>query len=440
MAVQGELMARIAGYAVLKRRFRVGHRTAHLADRRDGGQRRTTQHRRTLPGGMTQMKLHGFWIVVLLVTVSAVGCGQLPFGGSSASNEDDLSDLAEDESSFDDEDSETVESSSDGDVSLTLAPSEFSLQLTVGQKFPLQKTIEQQLTQQFESGPSVGYSKLELLLSLVVEEVQADRSRLSVRYHRVRYAQQLGEQSVEYHSDRPPSQLPVEVLPYAGLPDNGFSFWLSRDHKIMEVVGWEDFLKRCAMQVPAEQRSTVWAHLAALRSEDSLANFVDDSIGLLPSPDELQGQDTLQVGSVWERRPQSGATGTEAVGSGDQFSTRCLLKALTPNVAEISLMGSIAPATYLDDISRVRITVKGGQCVGSCRVDRSTGMPTQSRMERTLHMVAELPDGTSIEQRKDVITTTTAFLDQGNPSGGQVTQAGHQSEVDDLTQARFPGR
>jgi hypothetical protein len=280
-----------------------------------------------------------------------------------------------------------------------------SLQLDVGQRFPLMKTVEQRLTQVLPSGVTVGHSRLDLQLSLSVEEVRGDRRRLGVRYHRVRYQQDLGGQSVEYNSDMPSLNIPPEAVAYAGLKDNGFSFWIGADNQVLELVGFPDFLRRCAQHVPVDQRAAVMHQLQTLRTEDGLASFVDDSIGLLPGA-QLSG---LRVGSSWDLAPRTVSLGS---GPGSTCTLRCLLKDLTDKSAEISLVGSIGPSSYTDELRRVRLTVRNGQCTGQCTVDRTTGMPTRSRVERLLDMVAQLPDGTEIPQRKEVITTITAFLEQ----------------------------
>jgi hypothetical protein len=326
-----------------------------------------------------------------------------------------------------------------------------ALKLEVGQRFPLYKTVEQRVTQSLPTGVSVGHSRLDLQLSLVVEEVRNSQRRLSVRYHRVRFSQDLGGHTVEYNSDHPGGTIPREALPYAGLRDNGFSFWLGADNQVIELVGFRDFLQRCAQHVPLDQRPAVLGQLRAMRPEDGLANFVDDSIGLLPNPasPRQQGQ-ALRIGSSWDLPARNAAAGgLSAIGS--VSATRCLLKDLTETTAEIALVGSIGPSTYSDDLRQVKLIVRGGQCSGTCIVDRATGIPTSSRVERTLDMTARLPDGTEIPQRKEVVTTITAFLDQSavRPAAGvdgdaSVRQSAYSSDRMtkdlDLGEAALPTR
>jgi hypothetical protein len=353
------------------------------------------------------------WQLALVGALIAgvAGCGYLPGGPSAELEDDEFGDL--DAAPSDDPLDELQEPAAarSGDL---------ALKLEVGQRFPLYKTVEQRLTQMLPTGKTVGHSRLDLQLSLVVEEVRDSRRRLSVRYHRVRFSQDLGGHTVEYNSDQPLSTVPAEALPYAGLKDNGFAFWLGADNQVIELVGFMEFLQRCVQQVPFDQRPAVLTQLRAMRPEDGLANFVDDSIGLLPNPASPQQRgEPLRVGSSWDLPSRSAsAGGFSSVPA--TTTTRCLLKDLTESTAEIALVGSIGPSSYADDLRQVKLSVRGGQCSGSCLVDRATGMPTRSRVERTLEMTALLPDGTEIPQRKEVVTTITAFLDQGTmrPAAG----------------------
>lgn len=361
-----------------------------------------------------------------------VGCNRLPFGNAAA--EDDFADFDEfselDEEDAEDSDTQTAAAPrskrtatpAEPAPSETVTSSELALQLPVGSRFPLIKTIDQRLTQQLQSGPVVGHTHLELRMSLLVEEQKGQARRLGVRYHRVQYSQDLGGVAIQYDSDAPLSIVPQQALAYAGLKNNSFSFWLKPDNRVGELIGFEEFLRRCVAHVPPQERQAVLAQLASLSSEDGIANFIDDSIGLLPNPQDPQwaGQ-SLQIGSSWTPSEQNAS----ASGSGPR--TRCLLKGLTPQTAEIALLGQIEPSSYVDDIRQLTLTVRGGQCTGTCVVDRQTGMPTQSRIDRVVEMVARLPDGTEIPQRKEVVTQVVAYLEQQASALPGVMQTGHQS-------------
>ena len=373
------------------------------------------------------------WLLLVsgccLLLVGNVGCDKLPFGGAAKSNDDfaDFDDFEEEDAPAFEGDAATAHTHGTADPHLavpeepqyTATPAELSVQLQVGSRFPLVKTIEQRLTQQLPSGPVVGHTRLELQMSLLVEEQREGSRRMSVRYHRVRYSQDLGGEQMHYDSDAPPPSIPAAALAYAGLRDNTFGFWLGPDNRVGELVGFQEFLRRCVAHVPADQRNTAWQQLSSLGSEDGIASFVDDSIGLLPNPSDPQlAGKSLQVGSTWEMRPSLSQAG--------RAGTRCMLKTLTPQMAEIALMGSIEPSNYVDEVRQLKLTIRGGQCSGTCTVDRQTGMPTRSRIDRFVDMVAQLADGTEIPQRKEVVTTVVAYLDQSATAAHQVTPAGFQ--------------
>ncbi len=347
----------------------------------------------------------GHWLPRLLIVAVvggiAPGCEYLPFGQNKTTTAD-IDDYDELDEESPDEDG-LAELSRDDE----LPTGEFSLKLEKGRRFPLLKTVEQRITQSLPSGTTVGYSKLELMLSLVVEEARGDDRRLRVQYHRIRFAQDLGGQLVEYNSEAPGASIPTEALAYAGLKDNGFSFWLGSDNRVKDLVGFPEFLERCVQAVPADQRAAVSKQLQSMRTEDGLANFVDDSIGLLPHPSGKDEADRMmQVGSTWDIAQRAGV-------SMPASTTRCKLTNLDDRSAEIALVGTIGPSSYLDELHRVRLQVRGGGCTGNCTVDRESGMPTKSRVERYLDMVCEMQDGSQINQRKEVITTIVAFLEQG---------------------------
>ncbi len=365
------------------------------------------------------------WLLLLSGVIATVGgltgCDKLPFGSSAGS--EDVDEFAEfDEASADE--ASNLEHA-DGKVAAdepqyTAEAGDFALHLQVGARFPMIKTVEQRLTQQLGTGPVVGQTRLELRMSLLVEEQRQDARRLSVRYHRVRYLQDLGGEQVAYDSDNPPILVHPAALAYSGLKDNTFSFWLGADNRVIELIGFEEFLRRCTANVPLDQRNAVLQRLNSLRSEDGIASFVDDSIGLLPNPQDPQvSGKSLQVGSSWELRSSTNATGSSA--------TRCMLKSLTPEIAEIAIVGTIDPSNFVDDVRQLKLTVRAGQCSGTCVVDRQTGMPRQSRIDRVVDMVATLADGTEIPQRKEVVTTVVAYLDQTPVEPATISRAAYET-------------
>lgn len=356
------------------------------------------------------------------------GCSY--FQASSGSSDTDLSDLEDEDTRKLDADSPPESSPDEGSL---------ELKLKVGDRFPLVKRVEQRLTQAVGQEVSVYQSMTEMLLSLVVEEVREGHKRLSVRYHRIRYGHDIAGKKVEYSSDVPNQPVPPEALAYAGLRDNGFSFWIGPDNRVVELVGFQDFLQRCLRDVPPQHRPAVMRQVEGTHSENDLANFVDDGIGLLPySNDPAHPAVAVRVGSAWDLKPRR-SEGPIPM----QITTRCVLKDLTDNTAEISLIGTIAgdqAATIVREAEReMKVFVKGGHCSGTCKIDRRTGLPTNSQINRYLEMTVQLADGSEIQQRKETLTSINSFLDQ-SVSQQPTTTAGFDSGVQQASYSNINGQ
>jgi len=363
--------------------------------------------------------------LLAMLFVGLSGCNY--FQGSQADADADLAEL-------EDEDTKNIESDS-RDRSST--EGELELKLKVGDRFPLTKRVEQRLTQVDSQGKSVYGSLTEMLLSLSVDEIRDGNKLLSVRYHRVRYGHDIAGKKVEYSSDSPQQAVPPEALAYAGLHENGFSFWIGPDNRVVELVGFAEFLQRCVRDVPPQHRQTVMAQLEGTHNENDLANFVDDGIGLLPYSDNPRHPAVaVKVGSAWDLKPRL-SEGPIPV----QVNTRCVLKDLTDSTAEISLIGKIvgdrAPVVVRDGNREMRVFVKGGHSSGTCKIDRRTGLPTNSQVNRYLEMTVKLADGSEIQQRKETLTSISSFLDQPTNQQQQasashdpgIQQTGHSRET-----------
>src|SRR5690606_31855409 len=57
----------------------------------------------------------------------------------------------------------------------------------------------------------------------------------------------------------------------------------------------------------------------------------------------------------------------------------------------------------------VNITVNGGKSFGSCTIDRNSGLPISSKIERFIDMTVDLSDGHKFDQRKLIVTSIHAF-------------------------------
>ena len=345
----------------------------------------------------------------MMLVLSLSGCGF--FGGAAIDEDADLTELEG-----------TRAKLADAEISMDALPEEHELELKlkVGDRFPLMKTVEQRLTQKDNAGVNVNTSKTEMMMSLVVDEVQADgRKKLTVRYHRVQYDQDIRGQRISYSSDRSTEPVPTEALLYAGLANNGFAFWLGVNNKIVELIDFNDFLKRCLHSVPPQHIAAVQQQLETMKTEDGIANFIDESIGLLPySEDPLHPAVAVKEGTSWDLEPRQTEQPIPT-----RTTMKCTLKDLSTNSAEIVLLGRIAGpgsvVTMRGTDGDMRIFVRGGQCEGTVQVDRQTGLPTRSQMKRYLEMMIEMPDGQRIQQSKETLSTITSFLNQSQkPSAG----------------------
>lgn len=290
------------------------------------------------------------------------------------------------------------------------------LKMPINQPLPLLKTVEQVLVQKTAAGDRVSRSSLELAVTMQLEETAQDGSRLlSVVYNRVRYRQDVAGRTFVFDSTLPPGQLPVEALPYKGLVDNGFSFWIGPNNQIVKPVGFADFLKRCIREVPEQDRQRVLMAFSDA-ADEGVANFVDDSIGFLP-PDPQ-----VKEGEVWTRERRL----TKPIPL--LLNTRCTLKRLTPRFAEVDIDGTIAstktfgsPESPSGDLE---VTVRGGRSTGRCEIDRETGLPLHSEIKRYVEMEVQLADGQSFDQQKITTTTIRLFPQQSLPGQGPVIHAG----------------
>lgn len=309
------------------------------------------------------------------------------------------------------------------------------LDLKPQDRFPLLKTVTQRLEQNLPAGVSVSESELSLLMAITVEQVTADgRTLLRVDYDKVRYRQDFGGQQLVYDSTNPPDVVPTEALPYQGLVGNGFAFWLKPDNSIGEVVGFDDFLQRCVRDVAPAQRQSV---LSAIKSfsgggTDGIANFVDDSVGLLPvagssetgsDPAANPSNGEVAVGSQWiqERRFLQPIP--------IYLRNTCTVRNLDERTAEIDIAGSMVGTTSFfqpeGPDSQMKLSVRGGRAFGTCVIRRDTGLPVNTRIERILDMDVQPVGGDGFTQRKHLVTTIRAFPEQ--PAARQVAPA-HYSQ------------
>ena len=292
-------------------------------------------------------------------------------------------------------------------------PTSLMLNLQVGDRFPLIKQVEQTLSQETDQGLITSHSTLQLYLAISVEEKREGQTRLGVSYHRVAYQHQLGGETVEFDSDHPDPSAPLAVQAYQGMINNGFSFWLGSDNRIQELVGFDAFLQRCLRTIPPIDRQSVLTLLSESAGENGVANFIDDSIGLLPFTGQGEASPQIAIGDSWTHS----RTIRQPIPL--NLEDRCVLREVQDQVARVELVGQISSSTLNGppppNSKPINVQVRGGHSVGNCTVDLQTGLPIQSRIERYLDMVVQVAQGEPFEQRKHIVTTVKAFPAQGAP-------------------------
>ncbi len=302
------------------------------------------------------------------------------------------------------------------------------LKLKQGDRFPLLKTIEQTLTQETPEGPITSTSTLRLLMAVSIDEQRPDGyRRMGVNYQRVQYVHNVSGERLVYDSQSPPQLIPEALLAYHGLANNGFGFWLSPENQIVELIGFEGFLERCTQNCPPSSRQKVLQQIGqesvhdGVASFESIANFVDDSIGLLPYNATNPEATTVQVGERWTRnrdirRPVP-----------MQLVTEYTLNKIDDQFAHIGIRGAIKPAAIqqvgYDHPAEFKISMTGGFSSGYCLIDRKTGLPVDSQVQRDLDMNVQLAGGNAFQQHKTIVTTIQTFPHQ---NAGATSSSGVQ--------------
>jgi hypothetical protein len=285
------------------------------------------------------------------------------------------------------------------------------LRLHEGDRFPLVKTIEQTLQQRSEVAPAFARTRLELTLAITVEQVATDAILLGVRYSRVVYEHDVGGQRLMFDSGSHRGEIPWDAIPYAGMIGNGFSFWLGRDNSIRELVGYKEFLERCVAQVPLERRETLLSEISNRFGDDGVANFVDDSIGLLPYDSTVDRDSATRVlpGDVWtrERRLMQPVP--------VHLTSTYRLTAIDEHTAEIDITGRVASGDAAAPNNAGRLRITGGHSIGRCIVDRVTGLPLDMNLTRRITMKVTTSDQQEVVQDKTIVTTIRAFPERRGP-------------------------
>ena len=293
-----------------------------------------------------------------------------------------------------------------------LDTAELRLRLASGMRFPLMKSVRQTVVQgDAASGQRVaGFSELEMLMGVTVEEVAGGgTTQVRVRFERITYRQDVDGRLFEFDSARPVGAGPPEVRVFASMTGDGFALRIGPDNRIVERLDFDAFLGRCLAGVAAEDRDRVTSRIAEASGDENIANFVDDSIGYLPI--RANHGATAAEGDAWRRERR-------VVRPVRLFiAESCSLAELGPQVAEIDVNGTVGASETFDTVDQrdaaAQVRVGGGHSIGHCRIDRSTGLPLESRIERLVKLRVRRPDGRELDQIKRVETTIRTFPRRG---------------------------
>lgn len=292
------------------------------------------------------------------------------------------------------------------------------LQLQPGDRFPLRKVIDVELSQASLNGPpEVSRRKLEMMLMIQVGEQIDDRTRLQVRYDRIKFVRDVAGEHLEYDSRQPPGEIPFAVRMYHDMVKDGFSFWIDKQNRISESDDFRTFLTRCLRNIPEDKRQQVLFEAEANTGETGITDFIDNSIGLLP-------YGYHKPGDTWEK--------TRNVARPVPMVVKNLytLKSLEKDSAVISISGLISPSTTATDPSaanEVRVNVAGGRAEGACTVFRDTGLPRESRVETVVEMVVSA-GAVQFTQQQKTVTTIESFPSAPN-SRPRVLNASMESDA-----------
>lgn len=306
------------------------------------------------------------------------------------------------------EDSSDNQLANDAPADPNEARAELAINLKPGDRFPLQKTVEKTLTQNTIQGPLESKENIDLFMSITVEEIRDQNKRFGVRYNRVQYTSTINGQTMTYDSRNPPYPVPDNVLVYHGMINNGFSFWVGPDNKITDVVDFNEFMKKCLAMVPSHKAQVVSEILAQYSGQDGIANFVDDTIGLLPydssSPD---GGTIVRLGGHWSKSRNYNDPVPMSL------HNTYTLREINPSYAKVEILGKVSPAVAVSGASQdsVQLQIRDGHSAGTCTIDRKTGLPLESRIDHLINMTVQA-EGVNFDQQKRVITSIRMFPEQ----------------------------
>lgn len=281
---------------------------------------------------------------------------------------------------------------------------ELRLQLTAGDRVPLRKVVEQQIDRSFAATgrqPDSSRSRLEMLLALTVEDVNARSARCSVRYDRIQYSRSRGGQRLDYDSARPPVAIPLELAAYQGMVGRGFTFWIGPDHQIERTEGFANFVNAALANIPPQSRSEALLGVEAGAGEDGVVDFLNDTIGLFP------GGVPKAAGDTWHHKRRIARPVPMHI------DTLCTLRELTDEFAVVDLRGDVTPlvSTGVQTVAHepTHMVVERGNTVGECILFRDTGLPKQSRLVQEFDLAFTFVGKPSFKEHRRVTTTIECY-------------------------------
>jgi len=211
-----------------------------------------------------------------------------------------------------------------------------------------------------------------------------------VRYeHSVKGVQQSFDSSV---SDA--RTVPAELALYAGLVNNGFSFWLGRDNTVGELVGYNAFLQRCVALLPVQQQAAVLSGISDRFGTEGVAGFVDDSIGILPYNAATQSTQ-VSLGDIWTREK------SVAMPVPVQVKSTYRLQSVAPRAATIQVTETLTPTASVPGSA---VAIDGGRSMGTCIIDRTTGLPVDVGRTTFVSLRVNTADGQSVAPENRIVT------------------------------------
>ena len=273
-------------------------------------------------------------------------------------------------------------------------------QLPVGTSLAFVRTLRQSLLQQIRGARQRSESNLEVQLVLQVEATQADRNLISVRYNDVKYYHEIAGQKTSFDVSTPLAQIPPEALPYRGLVDNGFSFWLGHNNQVRELLGFPEFLQRCVRYLPDTEKQGVIQAMSAGTPAEVVAQLVDESVGLLPF--SRSGSSGVAVGDSWQHDRQL----SQPVPM--YLSSTCSLKSVENGAVNIELNGRVSGSNQRQRsglVTGTNLNLRDGRTSGTCQIDQVTGLPVNCRIQRSLELDVAMSDGTKGRQIKEIVST-----------------------------------